>query len=85
MERSVFTAMIDTNLVKTTTHQKPNPIQSGSSVALLSAIQAYLDFLDDNPNGDELSNYENAIFEAAMIEKCGPNIFSWINEKTLRL
>lgn len=65
--------------------EKPTEIKTGSIADVIEACQDYIDFMDKvDPNSGELDrqdDYQNAIFEEAMICFFGDNVFDWINSK----
>jgi len=72
--------LVDALEAALTRDDSDNQENPSSSQHVKQACQAYMEHLRNGGMVDDLTNLENAIFEAAMTSEYGPAIFDEINE-----
>ena len=61
--------------------EKPNQFKEVNLEELRKICQEYIDFVDSDDEYYEDNNFDQYIFEKAMIALYGENVFKWLNER----
>lgn len=61
--------------------EKPKQLNQVNLDELREICQEYIDFVDSNDEYYEDNNFDQYIFEKAMIALYGEDVFNWINER----
>lgn len=61
--------------------EKPNQLKEVKLEELRKICQEYIDFVDSDDDYYEDNDFDQYIFEKAMIALYGKDVFKWINER----
>lgn len=61
--------------------KKPEPLKEVNLVELRRICQEYLDFVDNDEEYHEDHDYDQYIFERAVMTFFGEGVFDWINRR----
>jgi glycosyltransferase involved in cell wall biosynthesis len=61
--------------------EKPNQLNQVNLDELRKICQEYVDFVDSDDEYYEDNNFDQYIFEKAMMALYGKDVFDWINER----
>ena len=61
--------------------EKPKQLNQPNLNELLKICQKYIDFVDNDDEYYEDNNFDQYIFEKAMMALYGEDVFNWINKR----